>query len=379
MMLTKAQLLIKKKGDYYCPLFLDPLENEISDLVGQIHSTCLTLEYSSQDELLEVLSREFDFKWLRGFIEANLKKEYQEKTLNIEDRAVFFLEAEKLRRDFFKKTYEEWVQTISLRKEQCSQTKEVKMAWPSVAVRDLIVNYNIKLCQSLLWNSTEMECSFKNFNLETRRLFVRLTKFWGLHFNQKGPNEFSLSGLQDFGLSHIQHKQRLTKFFKSLTSIRDWEIKARYMTKSKTREILIQEGPSLGRNLNWNLSYIPREFDDFLKNFAQKNSLWSAEWCDRGVQAHGRIHTPDFLLKHKKDGRQIYVELFHKWHTQNLKEQLMEDFSSGVGQYIFGVCKTLTKDPEIKEMIDKSTYFEKIGFVYRDFPTVELILRQVGS
>jgi hypothetical protein len=78
---------------------------------------------------------------------------------------------------------------------------------------------------------------------------------------------------------------------------------------------------------------------------------------------------PDLMVTYKDSGRQVNFELFHRWHAGQLKGRLTALEKNPVMDLRLGVCKSLSKDGDVGPYLERSEWFQKYGFFFRDFPT----------
>ena len=82
---------------------------------------------------------------------------------------------------------------------------------------------------------------------------------------------------------------------------------------------------------------------------------------------------PDFTFE-DENGRQIYLELFHRWHRGSLLPRLRYCISKGDQPLILGIDTSLAKG-ELKELLDSGLLPKHRYFTFRDYPTVNKVLK----
>ena len=77
------------------------------------------------------------------------------------------------------------------------------------------------------------------------------------------------------------------------------------------------------------------------------------------------------------DGTTIYLELFHRWHANQLMQRLDQLDEGCEWPLLIGVDRAIAAKPEFQERLDSSPAFQKAGFLYRDFPTIDKLLSKL--
>ena len=117
----------------------------------------------------------------------------------------------------------------------------------------------------------------------------------------------------------------------------------------------------------------------FHRLFKEKIQNWQiigdTPFFDAGKQ---EIIFPDLSFKNT-GGRIIHLELFHRWHSTPLLKRLEYCAALPCIPFIIGVDRSLSERPEIKNALANSAFFQKQGFLFRDFPGVERVCKLLES
>ena len=114
----------------------------------------------------------------------------------------------------------------------------------------------------------------------------------------------------------------------------------------------------------------------FAKNFRAAATDWRlrSEPGSLRVKRDGELIFPDFVFVHHS-GQQVFLELFHRWHRGQLLRRLQQIPQHPDWSLALGVDMAVAKDQEVQAELEKATWFQKRGFLFRDYPTMEKTLK----
>lgn len=270
------------------------------------------------------------------------------------------------------------------------------LSFRDTSPRELIERYNLALVQGLLLEASSIELDVEDASqAQLRRLFslVRFNRlvstaearpphnqaaFHGeatrIHFTIDGPGSV-LNQSRSYGF-------QLARFFPAVVNLKHWELKALLNHTnaygSRERELKLDETSGLTCRDAYG-SYVPEEIGLFRKAFAAKASRWSfLEECPLLKGEKGLLVFPDFGFT-TLDGKTIYLELFHRWHANQLMQRLDQLDEGSDWPLLIGVDRAIAAKPELQERLDASPAFQKAGFLYRDFPTIDKLISKLDQ
>jgi hypothetical protein len=86
---------------------------------------------------------------------------------------------------------------------------------------------------------------------------------------------------------------------------------------------------------------------------------------------------PDLNFQNKK-GEILHLELFHRWHRGVLLKRLEFCEANPGLPLLLGVDRSLLKG-ELPQLLENSEYFQKKGFLFRDFPGVSTVNKLLNA
>ena len=284
------------------------------------------------------------------------------------------------------------------------------LSFRDTSPRELIERYNIALVQGLLLEASSIELDVEDASqAQLRRLFslVRFNRLVStaearapqesassiashahsptacqlrpesalntrIHFTIDGPGSV-LSQSRSYGF-------QLARFFPAVVNLKHWSLTATIMHTNaygtKERELKLDETSGLTSRDAYG-SYVPEEIELFRKAFAAKNSRWRfLEECPILKGKKALLVFPDFGFI-SPDGKTIYLELFHRWHANQLMQRLDQLDAGCEWPLIIGVDRAIAAKPAFQERLEASPAFQKTGFLYRDFPTVDKLISKL--
>lgn len=256
-------------------------------------------------------------------------------------------------------------------------------SFDAIEADKLIHRYNVAQIQGLLLFAQKVRCSVYGPSLVEKRRLMQKIKFHGLLLETsafKGhsdPLTFELSGPLSIYDGSSTYGGRLANFFPHLLNFKRWDVSAMIKWEQKRLTLEVSHKKAMKSHYQSLTGYIPEEFKAFMDRFKaqalSKKLSWKVslanDFIDLGAN---EISFPDFSFQHS-DGRTMYLELFHRWHSSAVKKRLrsIENPSSPL---IVGICKSLLKDKEIKQMVDKGLESKRKIVTYSSFPTTKALL-----
>ncbi len=401
-MLTKDLIKFRKQGKYVRPVFISTDDSGLlriaEDLLtvyhGQEEGGSLTR--GEIEELVEpVLKSHRDLKFTKGLNKLVSDRcefsQAEDFDYPARRRQVFLKAAELLKKtpENYESYHGKLINDIELKdfakhdifadlpeNEKLTKFKEI---FP----RELLERYNCAQVQGLLFQSSEMEIKVASPDpAELRRVFKYL-KFFRLlaeirqlkspvgekdslfmHLKISGPASM-LENSRKYGL-------QLAAFFPAVCTLPKWQLKADVKLTNKIYRLNLDETSSLVSHYRNFTAYIPEEIVMFHRLFKEKIKDWKISGETPFIKAQkGEIVFPDLNFKNKK-GKIIHLELFHRWHRGALLKRLEFCDANPNLPLLLGIDRSLLKG-ELPELLENSGYFQKKGFLFRDFPGVSTV------
>ncbi len=246
--------------------------------------------------------------------------------------------------------------------------------------RELLERYNCAQVQGLLFHAAEMEIKVSSPDpAELRRLFKYL-KFFRLLAeieqlkSPAGKKDTLLMRLKISGPASMFENSRkyglqLAAFFPAVCALDKWQLKADVKLNNKICRLNLDETTNLVSHYRNFGAYIPEEIVMFHRLFKQKIKDWQISGETPFIKAQRQeIIFPDLNFQNK-NGKIIHLELFHRWHRGALLKRLEFCEANPDLPLLLGVDRALLKG-DLSGLLENSAYFQKKGFLFRDFPGV---------
>jgi uncharacterized protein len=398
-MLTKDLIKFRKQGKYVRPNFIATDNN----ILLRIAEDLLTVYHGQEEgenltrgeieELIEpVLKSHRDLKLTRGFNKLILDRckfsQAEDFDYPTQRRQVFLKSAELLKQG--SKNYEEFHQKLSNDDEIKTfaahdifadlPENETLTKFKEVFPRELLERYNCAQVQGLLFHASEMEVKVASPDpAELRRLFKYL-KFFRLLSEIKqlkspiGKKDTLVMHLKISGPANMLDNSRkyglqLAAFFPAVCALLKWQLKADVKLTNKIYRLNLDETSNLVSHYRNFSAYIPEEIIMFHRLFKEKIEDWKISGETPFIKSSKQeIVFPDLNFQNK-DGKIIHLELFHRWHRGALLKRLEFCEANPDLALLLGVDRALLKG-DLPELLENSEYFQKKGFLFRDFPGV---------
>ena len=249
------------------------------------------------------------------------------------------------------------------------------LSFDKIAPGALLHRYNCALVQGLLIRSSKVEIKAKGLTLAAKRRFFRALKFSRLlSLVDTSEKDSSLSVELSGPLSLFQQAQtygmRIANFFPYVLHLDTWQLTADVKLGDKHLRLSLDETSEIDSHYEKRDPYVPAELSACLDLFNQNHRGAQASLAESFVNIGRESYCfPDLSVTYLDSGRRVDFELFHRWHAGQLKGRLVALSKNPTSDLRLGVCKSLAKDPEVATHLENSKWFQKNGFLFRDFPT----------
>ena len=401
-MLTKDLVKFRRQGKYVRPVFISTDDSALLRMAEDL----LTIYHGQEEggnltrgeieELVEpVLKSHRDLKLTRGLnklvsdrCEFSQAEDFDYPSRR---RQVFLKAAELLKKgpENYESYHEKLINDLELSDFATHDIfadlpeNETLTKFKEIFPRELLERYNCAQVQGLLFQSSEMEIKVSSPDpAELRRLFKYL-KFFRLlaeikqlkspvgrkdtlvmHLKVSGPASM-LENSRKYGL-------QLAAFFPAVCALPEWKLKADVKLSKNIYRLNLDETSNLVSHYRNFTAYIPEEIIMFHRLFKEKVDDWKISGETPFIKTHKQeIVFPDLNFQNPK-GEIIHLELFHRWHRGALLKRL--EFCEGNPDLplLLGVDRSLLKG-DLPQLLENSEYFQKKGFLFRDFPGVSRV------
>lgn len=266
----------------------------------------------------------------------------------------------------------------------------------SISPKLLLERYNVSLVQSLLINSSSMTIIIREPSTAKLRRLFKYLKFFGLlasiYLEDSGKRAFErinkvtkngavsskirieIDGPLSLFENSSKYGLRLASFFPAVCDMSKWQLKTNVKIDSKNYKLSLDEQTGLSSVYRNFSAYVPDEIKVFHKVFAEKVDDWEVGGDTPFLKIKGQeIVFPDLCFTKKDGDRVVFLELFHRWHTWQLKQRLNSLLEHE--NVIVGVDRSLYKKTEVKELVDSCGAFESKVFLFSDFPSWSAVKR----
>ncbi|MBQ7650877.1 MAG: DUF790 family protein [Victivallales bacterium] len=413
-MLTKDLVVSRRNGSKIIPVFQRTDNPELLELAERMITSFElngeVLRCDLDETLHQIASGFHDLKVASGLrkvlesravFSAPAEMDYQ-----LERRKVFLASAKLLRSGEYsdENDYARAVDTVSEFKVRSAalysdlRDNDRLISFRDISAKELIEHYNIALVQGLLLQASSMELEFDNAEASRLRRLFSLVRFnrlvatasttapkktgesdegeeqMSIHLNVDGPGSV-LANPRGYGY-------QLASFFPAIVNFRSWRMTARITCSSQSgkseRTMKLDELSGLVNHDAFG-SFVPEEVGMFIRHFKESGSEWRV--LEETPFLKGRkamLLFPDFAFEHPS-GKRLYLELFHRWHADQLAARLDELDNGSEMPLVIGVDKAIAERPDISTRLDASTAFARQGFLYRDYPTIDRVSRTLDK
>ena len=414
-MLTKDLLRYKIQNGQIYPEFVNPTDNKLLAIAGQLISVFEGSAGTQRTTLLETSKHIIDSTSGLPIIKRGLEKLLLDRTEFdtapneelIAFRQKLFTETSLLLSQEQFQDYVDYQRKVLQIVENKSQpgtppTEENNLSdrlyadlpscqpvlsFKTLSAEHLLHRYNTAQVQGLL-----LHCNTLTLNLtdsmtaELRQLFkyLRFNQLLSTIRKEKTENQDLFKVTVDGPLNLFYKTKRygmnLANFFIAVLHQSKWELTAEIQFRNKRRSRLyLNESCGIKPISQQFLAYIPEDIQLFQEMLHNKTDEWQIRPGSQFLPLPGDFYCfPDYQLIHTS-GVGVGIELFHPWHQGHLLARLNTLGEQTDTPLILGVSKELEKKPIIADALEASVYFSKFGFTFRDVPTMGALLPILNS
>lgn len=396
-MLTKDLIECFRRGDRIYPKFVSPHDIDAINLAKELikhfqEITCKSRE-DIEDQLEQVFFKKNKLK--AGFVKLLFDRcEFEEDDEAVQEFRWNVLKvAESLRikgnknlgiDEYQKRLSSSFNMSFdSFQEKLYSDLPELQKikSFEPVSPEDLIHRYNAALIQGLLIHAKYLAIDIEKADLLEKRSFFRCLKFHQLLAEvQEGPSnnafKVSLTGPLSIFTNAQTYGIKLANFFPYVLQLQRWQCQADIEWGRKTYSLNLNEQIEIKSHYKQFSGYVPKEMSLVIDGFNKMSQDIQIELGGEFVNVGRESYVfSDLTITRKSKSKRIFIELFHRWHTGQLKSRLQMLEQNPIEDLRIGVCKSILKDNDIKHIVENSAWFKRYGFLFNDFPTP----RQISS
>lgn len=252
---------------------------------------------------------------------------------------------------------------------------------PRITASQLLERYNTGLVQALLLSADGLVVKVSSPEpAQLRRLFKYL-KFFRLlarvkecQTDRKGEvkaMEIEVAGPASVLGQSRRYGLQLASFFPAVCDLDSWKLETTVEWRDGRCELCLDQRSRLvGHYRNFS-AYVPDEIQLFHRDFQAKETGWTIFGAEKPLHlAGGEFIFPDLSFRNEA-GKEVHLELFHRWHAGPLVRRLEQLAAEPQLPLILGVDRAVASRREAKEALEQCPWFEERGFLFRDYPTVD--------
>lgn len=255
------------------------------------------------------------------------------------------------------------------------------MKFRKITGEELLHRYNCAQVQGLLLRSEKIKLKLPESTTVSLRQLLKYLRFNKLlakisfDYKKRKTFEMEIDGPLSLFLQTQKYGLNLANFFPAVLHQTSWDLHADVrIHKNRTHILQLDQSCGIRSHLRQFLAYVPEEIQKLEHQLSKNLSDWSLSFSTDFVSFPGEnLCFPDYLLKHIS-GKKVPLELFHNWHSAPLLNRLSQLDSQKDAPLLIGINRSLLKNKEVANTLDSSKYFTRFGFLFRDVPTVTMLL-----
>ena len=405
-MLTKDLLQYKIRRGQILPQFVNPANNQLLAIAGQLIAIFEASVNAPRATLLETSKQIIDSTPGPPIIKRGLEKLLLDRTEFdtapneelIAFRQKLFTETSRLLSQEQFENYTEYQHKVSqvIADESPTEGTELStklyadlpshqpvLTFRTLSPERLLHRYNAAQVQGLLLHCNTLTLKLADsMTAELRQLFkyLRFNQLLSTIRKEEELYQITVDGPLNLFYKTKRYGMNLANFFIAVLHQPKWELTAEIQFSDKQRyQLSLDESCGIKPISQQFLAYIPEDIELFQTMLRNKTDDWQIRPGSQFLPLVGDFYCfPDYQLVHKS-GVETTIELFHPWHQGHLIARLNTLAENPDVSLILGVSKELEKKPLIAEALAASAYFSQFGFIFRDVPTMRSLLPILNS
>ena len=243
--------------------------------------------------------------------------------------------------------------------------------------KQLLERYNVALVQGLLFSANNLTVRTRERKAENLRRPFKFLKFFRLLARIFRDDEQTLrieiSGPMSILDSARKYGLQLASFFPALCHLTDWQLVCDVMAKKRLCKLQLDHTGGLVSHYRNFSAYVPEEVMMFANHFKETVQDWSMTPKTPFIKLDGpEFMFPDFTLVNAS-GKEVYLELFHRWHRGNLIPRLRFCIENPNQPILLGIDRQLFSD-DVKALLAPGVLPTSRYFTFSEYPTVGKVL-----
>ena len=248
--------------------------------------------------------------------------------------------------------------------------------------KELLERFNVALVQGLLLTTNRLTVKTREHKAVNLRRVFKFLKFFRLlsriFQEDKGVFRIEIDGPMSILDSSRKYGLQLASFFPAICNLTDWQLTCETRVKKRVCQLVLDHSSGLVSHYRNLSSYVPDEVMMFANHFKETMKEWSMTPDTPFINVGGaEFMFPDFTLVNAK-GKQIYLELFHRWHRSNLIPRLRFCIENPDHPIILGIDRYLLND-DIDSLLNTGVLSPSRYFTFSDYPTVGKVRKCLNS
>ena len=239
--------------------------------------------------------------------------------------------------------------------------------------KELLERYNVALVQGLLLTANTITVRTKEKNAANLRRVFKFLKFFRLlartYSDRDSGLRMEIDGPMSILDSARKYGMQLASFFPAACLLQDWQLICEVRTKKRVGKLTLDQTSGLVSHYRNLSAYVPEEVMMFATHFKKTVDGWSMTPNTPFINIGGaEFMFPDFTFLNSS-GKQVYLELFHRWHRINLLPRIRFCVENIESPIILGIDRNLLT-PQVETAIADSGLPSFRYFTFSDYPTV---------
>jgi predicted nuclease of restriction endonuclease-like RecB superfamily len=193
----------------------------------------------------------------------------------------------------------------------------------------LLHRYNVALAQAVLLRASRLTLQIAPGDPARYRQLFRYIKFYRLMHTVHGSRHDGYTLTLDGPLSLFQLSSKyglqMAEFLPALLLCEGWTLTADLVWSKERRDATFRLDPTRGLRSHYpdRGVYVTDEERFFVERFEAANTPWQLEKRPEILDLDGRgVLVPDFVMKHRDDGREALLEIVGFWRKAYLESRL---------------------------------------------------------
>ena len=221
---------------------------------------------------------------------------------------------------------------------------------------ELLNLYNLAQAQALLYHCVEMRLSVETQNPDSYRDLFRAIKAYRLIHTIKGSPAAGYEVRLDGPVSLFQRSQKygvqMAVFLPALLVCKGWQMRAEIAQHGQASQgsAFFELNHNQKRLSSHYLNETPLEnavSEKLASSWGRFETVWELEASREVIDLGESAFIPDYVLRHKENGRRFYLEILGFWTPRYLQERLREFEHAGFNDFILAAWDELrgSRDP----------------------------------